>query len=64
MLFRTSLKSESAVVFSEKGAFLKSMAFHSQMMDATSVGLVTGNCIVIATIFMKKYIVKGYKMSY
>ena len=48
--FGTLLQSVSAVGISGKAAFLESVSFHSQMMGATYLVLVLGNCIVIAMI--------------
>ena len=50
VLFGTLLQSVSAVGFSGKAALLESVTFHSQMMGATNLVLVFGNCIVIAMI--------------
>ena len=54
VLFETLLKSVSAVGFSGKADFLESVCFYSQMLGATSFGLVLGDCVVIAMIFIKK----------
>ena len=54
----TLLKSESAVGFSEKPTFLKSVSFHREMFCLTNFLLVLRICIVIAMIFIKKNIDK------
>ena len=64
VLFGTLLKSVSAVGFLGKADFLESVSFHSQMLGATNFGLVLSNCIVIAMIFIKKYIVKLSRISF
>ena len=54
----TLLKIVSEVGFSGKAFFLESMSFHSQILGATNCGLVLGNCIGNAIIFIQKYVVK------
>ena len=60
----TLLKSVSAVGFSGKAAFLESVYFHSQMIGATSFGLVLGDHNVIVLIFFNKYIVKFSRICF
>ena len=52
--------------FLEQQLLLESVSFHSQMLSATIFGLVLGHSIVIAIIFIKKYIVSvlpSWKLS-
>ena len=51
-------KSVTTVCFSGKPAFLESVYLHSEMLDVTKFGLVTGICFVNTMIFIKKHIVK------
>ena len=54
------LKSVSAVGISEKQLFLESGSFHSDMLGATNFG----DCIVNTMIFIKKYVVRLYRLSF
>ena len=65
VLCGTLLKRLSAFIFSGKaGFFLESVSFHSLMLGANNFRLVLGNCIVIAMIFIKKYIVNIFRISF
>ena len=44
--------------FQEKQFFLECLPIYIQIFGATNFGLVLGNGIVIAMIFIKKYVVK------
>ena len=48
------LKSVNAVGFSGKAIFLESVFFHSEMISVIIFGLVLGDCIVNAMIFIQK----------
>ena len=47
-----------------KSSFLESVSFHSQILVATTFGLVLGDCIVIAIIFITKYVVKLSRITF
>ena len=54
----------NAVLFSEKPFFLESVSFHHEMFDATNFRLVLGVVIVHVVIFINKYLVKLYRISF
>ena len=55
-------KSVYGVGFSGKADCFEHVSFYSQRLGATN--LVLGNCIVIVMIFIEKYVVKLYRISY
>ena len=50
--------------FQKKQLFLESVPFHSEILGATKFGLVRGNCIANAMIFIKIYIVKLSRVGF
>ena len=64
VLCGTLLKSVSAVGFSGKAVFFGKCVFYSQMLGATNFGLVLGDCIGIAMIFINKYFEKLSRISF
>ena len=54
----------SAVGFSEKPIFLESVSFHHEMFDVTSFRLVLGVYIVHVVIFIKKYLLNLFRISF
>ena len=64
VLCGTLPKSVSEVGFWGKAAFLESISFHSQMLVATNFGLVQGDRIIIANIFINTNIVNFTRISF
>ena len=64
-LVRICSKVVSAVRFWEKNLFfLESVSFHYEMFDVTNLRLVLGVCTVQVVIFIKKYLVKLFRIKF
>ena len=60
----TLFKSVSSVRRPGTETFLESVYFHSEMLVANNFGLVLGDYLVNVMIFIKKYIIKLFRISF